>query len=846
LGLPSLYIAGTMRRYSTLKWTDHLILPDDFEAEQLFGDPGAIGDAVEIKDGATLLFKGAITEIDLDDSEDEAKKIRGQDEGSLKLSLEETSEERFIDTEPLDILKVLITPNKEIGAKLFFEDDFDVPVSGYSLSRGDEVRGDGYCLMLDETDTSYAILRRTESAETATNSVVSADILPLSHYSGARDVGNVSVGLALRCTDANNFYMAILCDQGLRINKMVASSETNLATVAFDWQHDAGYKMTFIANGTSLKVVVESNVDLVSLTATDNSLTSGKAGMVNGRGKVKFANFKVLKIGTATAATNSADAWKAIDGDLNSFWQANNNTETQWLKYDLTEIIPSVCRILVRWRHVYDRKARHLKVEVSTDDSAYDVMRDEAYVEAQTLDVTFTARNVRFIKVSCSNGRRLPIAEIRVFQATGDPVITLGKTAKYGQGIDFQVSCDRLDEAIRKLAEFIGWNAWCSTDGNLNFLWEKGTNRTVVIIRSSDADAYVWLNDSTPRGSEEFLYIRPTVLTNYAQRTLIKFPQTKLESLIPSGVTIVKAEICAHGDLQTITGMTIDIHKITSSWDEATVIWSNQPSSNATPSASLSFAVSFDVWEFAGGGTMKDDVADWRANPGNNFGWLLKANPETGAQGFISCVKSKEHARPHWHPYLRVEYIERDQSSTVKFERGLGGVFSTTRRTSGHEITWKARMLGHGEGAGQVCTEVSDSSIKTNYPTLAHKATFTFPDVIDATALASHGRDLLKARSIPAETIEMLVEDEYARGTWGAGDLITILNTPLGVSGARRVQNVEREIAEPIEVAYFEASSPEATRIHVPRTLDMLIDDLQAHAQVKDKISSDAAGRRED
>jgi streptogramin lyase len=107
-------------------------------------------------------------------------------------------------------------------------------------------------------------------------------------------------GSVLRWTDGNNWYKAYIDGQHLVLQKKVAGTATNLATVPFAAAAGTSYTIHFRAVGSTLTANVWASSGTEPsgwmITATDSSLTSGYCGLrilVNS-GAATFTNFRAL------------------------------------------------------------------------------------------------------------------------------------------------------------------------------------------------------------------------------------------------------------------------------------------------------------------------------------------------------------------------------------------------------------------------------------------------------------------------------------------------------------------------------------------------------------------------
>ncbi len=131
-------------------------------------------------------------------------------------------------------------------------------------------------------------------------------------------------------------------------------------------------------------------------------------------------------------------------------------------------------------------------------------------------------------------------------------------------------------------------------------------------------DTYIRQGDTTPNGAEEEIEI---------EESTVAFIKADLPAL-PDGAVISEAMMCLTGEAffaeEGYEGEAIvDVHEVTSPWNEATLAWGTSYSYSATPFAS----VSFDIYD----GSSADVTVDvtnlaiaWQQNPESNYGIALQ------------------------------------------------------------------------------------------------------------------------------------------------------------------------------------------------------------------------------
>ena len=95
------------------------------------------------------------------------------------------------------------------------------------------------------------------------------------------------------------------------------------------------------------------------------------------------------------------------------------------------------------------------------------------------------------------------------------------------------------------------------------------------------------------------------------------------------------------------------VYRVSNSWDESTVKWSNRPTRAASPSCTFGFEelchLAEDCWVPL---NVNEDVCMWLNGSAPNYGFVLENDPETSA--WINFTSSEA---PSQHPALEVAYI---------------------------------------------------------------------------------------------------------------------------------------------------------------------------------------------
>jgi Secretion system C-terminal sorting domain len=207
-------------------------------------------------------------------------------------------------------------------------------------------------------------------------------------------------------------------------------------------------------------------------------------------------------------------------------------------------------------------------------------------------------------------------------------------------------------------------------------------------------------------------------------RSLIRFDLT----MLPAGTVITGAHLSfyfnptsSNGEHSTLSGSNAALlQRVTAPWSEAACNWNNQPTSTTT--GEVFVAPTTTPSEDRPDIDVTAAVQDMVNNPGQNFGWMLRVNDETGYRRMVFA--SSDHPDGTLHPKLVVDY-------------------------SSSEVT----CINMGSGA----LEVKDALLASCIPCGYNNTNFgTSPDVVAAGwtngGAASDGRSLIEfeLQAIPA------------------------------------------------------------------------------------------------
>ncbi|HNQ77111.1 MAG TPA: DNRLRE domain-containing protein [Acidobacteriota bacterium] len=212
---------------------------------------------------------------------------------------------------------------------------------------------------------------------------------------------------------------------------------------------------------------------------------------------------------------------------------------------------------------------------------------------------------------------------------------------------------------------------------------------TDLVLQPSTADSYVNQGSAgTNYGSGATMSVQSRL--SQAQRTLVMFDL----SAIPENSVINSATLELYASSAPTTGLTLNVHKITGSWTEAGVTWTNQPSFTSTANASITGGTStgWKIWNIA------SLVQDWVDGTSDNYGLIVKGSVENDKTALTYIFASKENGTSGNRPILRInytppttmncDYVGSGECDAVLTECAPGDTYENGQTWSGTSQSW--------------------------------------------------------------------------------------------------------------------------------------------------------------
>jgi len=187
----------------------------------------------------------------------------------------------------------------------------------------------------------------------------------------------------------------------------------------------------------------------------------------------------------------------------------------------------------------------------------------------------------------------------------------------------------------------------------LPFGWDyvsAAGNETVTrTLQPSSADTYVdEKNADTNYGSIAVMDVGTK--TSNRLHSLVQFD---ISSLPTTGSTVNSANLSLYLSAASTTSRTHGAHRVTASWAEGTVTWTDEPTHNATATASTITGTTSGVWL---NWDVTADVSAYLGGTATNYGWLIKDSAEGIPQTYEFSYATKEEVTTSLHPKLIITF----------------------------------------------------------------------------------------------------------------------------------------------------------------------------------------------
>lgn len=158
-----------------------------------------------------------------------------------------------------------------------------------------------------------------------------------------------------------------------------------------------------------------------------------------------------------------------------------------------------------------------------------------------------------------------------------------------------------------------------------------------------------WVNEANPDvnyGSNTYLSVKDRSGLGEAY---IKWSKSDLDSLL--GSEIAAASLFLYQYQGTYSpGDSINLHKVTSDWDEGSIAWNSKPGFETESIGSLDMDNGVDVWREWGG--LQSTVSNWVGS--NNYGLMLENHIDAVPEELFARFYGSEYSNPDLRPYMKI------------------------------------------------------------------------------------------------------------------------------------------------------------------------------------------------
>jgi hypothetical protein len=202
--------------------------------------------------------------------------------------------------------------------------------------------------------------------------------------------------------------------------------------------------------------------------------------------------------------------------------------------------------------------------------------------------------------------------------------------------------------------QFINWSDGSTdnprTDTNVTADISVTANFGITVTLSSVIDSYVDQDLPTNNyGTVTTMQVRSYNVGPNNRRSFVQFDV----SSIPAVAIINTATMRLYLDTAPAASRSYDAHRVTASWVETTINWSNQPATVAGATSTQATGTASGVWL---SWDVKSDVAAFVLGTYSNFGWRIKDQVEDSGTNYQSYFRTREYTGATYDPQLVVTY----------------------------------------------------------------------------------------------------------------------------------------------------------------------------------------------
>jgi hypothetical protein len=144
------------------------------------------------------------------------------------------------------------------------------------------------------------------------------------------------------------------------------------------------------------------------------------------------------------------------------------------------------------------------------------------------------------------------------------------------------------------------------------------------------------------------------------RRTYVRLDVASCVPAIPASATIRSALLRFYITARPAACRTQEAYRVTGTWTETGVTWSNQPATAASPTASMqtgpSPCANSTTNQYVSGWDVTTDVAAFVAGSATNNGWMIRDSAEASGTTYSSTYRTNEQNNADKGPQLIIDY----------------------------------------------------------------------------------------------------------------------------------------------------------------------------------------------
>jgi hypothetical protein len=177
---------------------------------------------------------------------------------------------------------------------------------------------------------------------------------------------------------------------------------------------------------------------------------------------------------------------------------------------------------------------------------------------------------------------------------------------------------------------------------------------------TAESDSYVQQDSATSNFGTAATMDVQSRSTNKNRRSYVKFDLTNCSPTIPSTASVKVATLRLLTGVLASSCRTDDVYRVTATWTETGVTWTNQPANTGTITSAANVGTApcttsavntYVNWDVTA------DVATFVAGTATNFGWMVRDHTENSAGTNVNTYVTKETGFLSSAPQLVVNYL---------------------------------------------------------------------------------------------------------------------------------------------------------------------------------------------